>query len=80
MAKRTRRDVASRPEQVSSQVRRCPGFRFSKLQAALISQIVLFLQVIQTILDCSIEVATKCGIYATLVGTSVSQLCLLDLM
>ncbi|DBA75017.1 TPA: Nuclear cap-binding protein subunit 1 [Trebouxia sp. C0004] len=39
VAKRTRRDVASRPDQV-----------------------------IQTILDCSVEVATKCGIYATLVG------------
>lgn len=39
VAKRARRDVASRPDQV-----------------------------IQTILDCSVEVSTKCGIYATLVG------------
>ena len=29
---------------------------------------VFNLQVVQTILDCSVEVATKCGIYATLVG------------
>lgn len=28
------------------------------------------LQVVQTILDCAVEVATKSGIYATLVGES----------
>ena len=32
-------------------------------------------QVIQTILDCSVEVATKCGIYATLVGVLFVTYC-----
>ena len=36
---------------------------------------LVVVQVIQTILDCSVEVATKCGVYATLVGMLLVTYC-----